>query len=70
MPDEALEGDVPPYVRLPEGSPEERYLHERREALGGPVDRETRKLLLNTEQPDDVLAMIPDLYGGAWRQAA
>jgi tRNA-dihydrouridine synthase B len=40
------------------------------EALGGPVDRETRKLLLNTEQPDDVLAMIPDLYGGAWRQAA
>ena len=39
IPDEALEGDEPPYCRLPSGSPEERYLHERREALGGHVPR-------------------------------
>ncbi|MGH9153201.1 MAG: pyruvate dehydrogenase (acetyl-transferring), homodimeric type [Acidimicrobiales bacterium] len=39
IPDEALAGDAPPYRRLPAGSPEERYLHERRAGLGGHVPR-------------------------------
>ena len=35
IPDTDLEGNLPPYIRLPEGSPEHEYLHERRRALGG-----------------------------------
>ena len=40
------------------------------EAMGEPVDRETRKLLLASEDPHAVLAMIPSIYGGGWRLAA
>jgi tRNA-dihydrouridine synthase B len=40
------------------------------EALGQPVDREVRKVLLATEDPRAVLAMIPSVYGGGWRLAA
>jgi tRNA-dihydrouridine synthase B len=40
------------------------------EAMGQPIDREARKVLLATEDPNAVLAMIPTIYGGAWRQAA
>jgi tRNA-dihydrouridine synthase B len=39
------------------------------DALGQPVDRDARKVLLNTEDPNAVLAMIPSVYGG-WREAA
>jgi tRNA-dihydrouridine synthase B len=39
-------------------------------ALGGLPDRETRNALLNTDEPAAVLAMIPSIYGGEWRQAA
>jgi tRNA-dihydrouridine synthase B len=39
------------------------------EALGQPIDRDTRKALLSTEDPRAVLAMIPGIYGD-WRQAA
>jgi tRNA-dihydrouridine synthase B len=40
------------------------------EALGTPPDRDTRKALLNAESPRVVLTMIPEVYGGGWRQAA
>jgi tRNA-dihydrouridine synthase B len=39
------------------------------EAMDATIDRETRKALLNTEDPSTVLAMIPAVYG-AWRLAA
>jgi pyruvate dehydrogenase E1 component len=35
VPDEAIEGDDPPYVRPDDDSDEMRYLHERRSELGG-----------------------------------
>jgi pyruvate dehydrogenase E1 component len=37
IPDVALDETLPPYHRLPEGSPELEYLHRRRTALGGYV---------------------------------
>ncbi len=37
--DRRLDAELPPYVPLPEGSPEERYLHERRRRLGGYLPR-------------------------------
>jgi len=39
------------------------------EASGAPIDRETRKLLLNNEDPADVLRMITGVFDG-WRDAA
>ena len=40
------------------------------EAMGEPIDREARKVLLASEDPRTVLAMIPTIYGGEWRIAA
>jgi tRNA-dihydrouridine synthase B len=40
------------------------------EAMGQPVEREARKLLLASEDPKVVLAMIPSMYGDGWRLAA
>ena len=40
------------------------------EALGRPVDRDSRKVLLAAEDPGAVLALIPALYGAQWRAAA
>ncbi|WKU42851.1 pyruvate dehydrogenase (acetyl-transferring), homodimeric type [Streptomyces sp. VNUA116] len=37
IPDSALDGDMVPYAHPGENSPEARYLHERRAALGGPA---------------------------------
>ncbi|QKW49497.1 pyruvate dehydrogenase (acetyl-transferring), homodimeric type [Streptomyces buecherae] len=37
IPDSALSGDLVPYWHPGQGSPEVRYLHERRAALGGPA---------------------------------
>ncbi len=37
IPDEAFEGDDPPFYRPPEGSPEHTYLMQRAKALDGPV---------------------------------
>ena len=39
VPDSALEGEAPPYLRPAEDSEELAYLRERRRALGGPVPR-------------------------------
>jgi tRNA-dihydrouridine synthase B len=40
------------------------------EAIDGPVDRDARKILLATEDPAAVVAMLPAIYGGEWRAAA
>lgn len=40
------------------------------EASGRPVDRATRKALLESTDPSAVLAMIPTLFDDAWRLAA
>ncbi len=40
------------------------------EAAGGGPDKAVRKRLLTGEDSDEVLAMIPDLFGTDWRQAA
>ena len=40
------------------------------EAMGQPVEREARKLLLASEDPSAVLAMLPSIYGDSWRLAA
>ena len=40
------------------------------EAAGGGLDKAVRKRLLTGEDSDEVLAMIPDLFGTDWRQAA
>lgn len=40
------------------------------EALGIVLDKEARRTLLNAETPAAVLAMIPEVYSGAWRRAA
>ncbi|HEX7275757.1 MAG TPA: pyruvate dehydrogenase (acetyl-transferring), homodimeric type, partial [Acidimicrobiales bacterium] len=39
VPDEALAAGLPPYLRLPEGSPADDYLHRCRRDLGGAVPR-------------------------------
>ncbi|WP_053174709.1 pyruvate dehydrogenase (acetyl-transferring), homodimeric type [Nonomuraea sp. SBT364] len=41
VPDEALSGDLPPYLHPGPDSAEARYLAERRAALGGPIPRRT-----------------------------
>jgi len=40
------------------------------EALGIVLEKETRRALLNAENPAEVINMIPAIYGGDWRQAA
>lgn len=40
------------------------------EALGIVLEKDTRKALLNAEDPNSVVEMIPAVYGGDWRQAA
>jgi tRNA-dihydrouridine synthase B len=40
------------------------------EALGIVLEKEHRKTLLNAETPEAVLAMIPEIYSGRWREAA
>jgi len=57
IPDEALEGDRPPYYRPPEDSIEHRYLMDRRRALDGPLpSRVIRVRRPLTLPPDDVFA--------------
>jgi len=41
IPDAALEGDLPPYYRPAEGSPELEYMMERRQALAGSLPKRT-----------------------------
>jgi len=66
--DMIADGDEPPYVRLPEGSPEAEYIRARRAALGGSLPRRviTNRRPMNLPG-DDVFAQ---LLAGSGAQAA
>jgi pyruvate dehydrogenase E1 component len=67
IPDEALDADVPPYYRPPEGSEAYEYLMARRKVLGGAVPRRVvrpAKVVL----PDQ--KVFADLMAGSGSQAA
>ncbi|MGH9028221.1 MAG: pyruvate dehydrogenase (acetyl-transferring), homodimeric type, partial [Acidimicrobiales bacterium] len=67
VPDEALEAEVPPYYRPPEGSPAHEYLEARRKVLAGPLP--ARVVRANPgELPDP--RVFADLLGGSGSQAA
>ncbi|WP_334145084.1 pyruvate dehydrogenase (acetyl-transferring), homodimeric type [Rhabdothermincola sp.] len=53
IPDEALDGDRPPYYRPPEGSVEHTYLMERRRALDGPLPARVVTIRRPLELPPD-----------------
>jgi pyruvate dehydrogenase E1 component len=67
IPDEALEGEVPPYYRPPEGSPAHEYLEARRKMLAGPVP--TRVVRANPAPPPEA-KVFTELLGGSGKQAA
>jgi pyruvate dehydrogenase E1 component len=50
--DDQLADGLPPYLPLPPGSAELRYLHARREALGGLLPRRPRRPAILQVQPD------------------
>jgi pyruvate dehydrogenase E1 component len=53
LPDADLVHGEPPYASLPEGSPEQRYLEERRRALGGPLPERRVELRITMPRPGD-----------------
>ena len=66
IPDDALDGDVPPYVALPPGSPEEAYLHERRQALGGYLPN---RVVRPNPQGQPAATAFDDFAGGSGKRA-
>ena len=68
VPDEALAGGVPPYLRPADGSPELEYLAERRRVLGGPLPRRSVEVRSPLTLPTDDPFM--ELLGGSGGQAA
>lgn len=65
IPEEALEGDLPPYYRPDDDHPAARYLAERRHALGGPLpQRADRSRALDPPGPKP----FADLHGGSGSQ--
>jgi pyruvate dehydrogenase E1 component len=68
LPEDAFDGDVPPYVRPPEDSPVVQYLRDRRRALDGPLPSRGLSVRRPIELPrDDAFA---ELLGGSGGQAA
>lgn len=66
IPDDALEGDLPPYYRPPEGSEAHRYLLARRQLLAGPVpSRAVRPKPVDAPSP----TVFTDLLAGSGTQA-
>jgi pyruvate dehydrogenase E1 component len=68
LPDEALDADVPPYLRPAEDSDVTRYLMGRRTALDGPLPSRVVAVRRPIELPDD--ATFTELLGGSGTQAA
>jgi pyruvate dehydrogenase E1 component len=69
VPDDALSDDVdPPYIRLPEGSDEARYMAERRAALDGPLPRRVVRTKRPLTLPGD--AAFDEVTAGSGKQAA
>jgi pyruvate dehydrogenase E1 component len=67
IPDEALEGGIPPYYRAPSDSIEYHYMVERRRALGGPLPKRTTRVRRAIELPDD--KPFVELCAGSGTQA-
>jgi pyruvate dehydrogenase E1 component len=66
IPDEALDADLPPYYRPPEGSEAHQYLHARRQQLAGSVpSRVVRSRPVGLPAP----AVFGDLLAGSGDQA-
>jgi len=67
IPDQALDADMPPYYRPPEGSQAHEYLVSRRKAMAGPVPvRVVRKKQLDLPGPE----VFAELTAGSGKQAA
>ena len=72
IPDDALDADMPPYYRPPEGSPEHEYLMMRRKVLDGPVPSR-RSAAAAPARPLKGLPVektFADLLGGSGKQQA
>jgi pyruvate dehydrogenase E1 component len=68
IPDEALEGDDPPYYRPSEDSVEYQYLMERRRALAGSIPKRTTRVRRALALPGDDDAYA-DIVAGSGAQA-
>ncbi len=66
IPDEALDPEVPPYYRPPEGSPAHDYLSARRKVLAGPVP--ARVVVPRSTPPADP-KVFSDLLSGSGTQS-
>jgi pyruvate dehydrogenase E1 component len=66
IPDEALDGHEPPFVRFAEGTPEHDYVHARRRALGGSLPKRQVTVRRAIELPDP--AVFDDLRTGSGTQ--
>jgi len=67
IPDEALEAELPPYYRPPEGSPAHDYLSARRKVLAGPVPVRVVPRAAPAVPHENAFA---DLYAGSGKQSA
>ncbi len=66
IPDEALDGHEPPFVRFAEGTPEHDYVQARRRALGGSLPKRQVTVRRAIELPDP--AVFDDLRTGSGTQ--
>ncbi|MEA2900548.1 MAG: pyruvate dehydrogenase component [Actinomycetota bacterium] len=64
--DEALAAGLPPYLRLPEGSPADDYLHGQRRVLGGAVPR---RVVRDQSAGQPASAVFDDLLTGSGDRA-
>ena len=67
IPDDAFEGDLPPYFRPAEDSIEYQYMMERRRALGGSVPKRIIRARKHIELPVD--SVFTELQAGSGGQA-
>ena len=67
IPDEAFDGDMPPYYRPPADSVEYQYMMERRRALDGPLPRRVVRTRRPLEQVGD--APFTEVLAGSGNQA-
>ncbi|HXX89817.1 MAG TPA: pyruvate dehydrogenase (acetyl-transferring), homodimeric type [Acidimicrobiales bacterium] len=66
IPEEALDAELPPYYRPPEGSPAVAYLQARTKVLAGPVPT---RVVRSRPAPDPAPAVYEDLRSGSGGQA-
>ncbi len=66
IPEEALDGELPPYYRPPEDSPEQEYLRARRQVLAGPVPS---RRVEPRPSPDPAPSVFSEFLTGSGTQA-